>query len=151
MCDLTICLEPLYAAAATFCFARIFNVKRREAVFSAFAGGLVWGVFLAARYACRSELLSLFSAALFAGLMSEVLAKALKKPVTLFVVPSMIPLVPGANLYQTMVEAVSGQYDKAFQTGMQAMLIAGAIATGLAFSASLSRTYGRVRLLTRPS
>jgi len=139
-------LEALFAAIATFGFAMIFNVKRLEAISSGLAGGLSWGLYLYLKASCGSEALSFFCAALFSGLVSEVLAKVLKKPATLFVVPCMIPLVPGATLYRTMSFALLGQYDKAFHEGMTALLIAGSIATGIALSASLTRIYAKARI-----
>lgn len=138
-------IPSVCAAAATFAFALIFSVRPREALLSAVTGGLAWALYLAVT-ACRgAEPLAYFTAALFAGLMSETLAKPLRKPATLFLVPSMIPLVPGANLYRTMTEAVFGHYHDALSEGVRALIIAGAIATGLALSASLTRIYGRVR------
>ena len=138
-------MQAFYAAVAAFAFSLIFNIDRKSALFASVAGGLSWAIYLAVFARTASEPAAYLLAALFTGLASELLAVALKKPATLFVVSSMIPLVPGANLYRTMVEAVAGRHEAALSEGIRALVIAGAIATGLALAASLARIYSRVR------
>jgi uncharacterized membrane protein YjjP (DUF1212 family) len=140
-----IALEPFFAAAAAYAFAAVFNVRQREALVSGIAGGAVWGLFMLARKINISEPACYFLAALGAGLISEILAKVMKKPVSLFIVPAIIPLVPGAMLYYTMEKMASGDYPVAWSIGAKALVMSGAIATALAFATSLSRIYGRVR------
>ena len=45
-----------------------------------------------------------------AALYAEILARRLRAPATLFLVPAVIPSIPGSNLYYTMQAAVRGQY-----------------------------------------
>ena len=43
-----------------------------------------------------------FVASLFAAFVSEFLAKHIKAPVTVFLTPTILPLVPGSSLYYTI-------------------------------------------------
>lgn len=72
-----------------------------------------------------------FCGSLVVGIMSEMLARSLRKPATVFVIPGFIPLVPGREAYTTMRHLVEGQYPAALSMGAQTLLTAGAIAFGI--------------------
>ena len=72
-------------------------------------------------------------AAAFALSYSEIMAKALKTPATLFVVPAIIPLVPGGSLYYTMSYAVQRDMANARVYGTRTLESALAIAAGISF------------------
>ena len=74
----------------------------------------------------------LFAAA-FALSYSELMAKALKTPATLFVIPAIIPLVPGGSLYYTMSYAVHRDVANARLYGTRTLETALAIAAGISF------------------
>ena len=60
----------------------------------------------------------------------EIMARALKTPTTVFMIPSLLPLVPGSRLYYTMFYLFSGD-----QTlFMENMLAAVKICTGIAMA-----------------
>ena len=65
------------------------------------------------------------------------MAKVLKTPATLFVIPAIIPLVPGGSLFYTMSCAVHGDLENArlygTRTGECALAIAAGISIVLAF------------------
>jgi uncharacterized membrane protein YjjB (DUF3815 family) len=136
-------LQILYSTLATIGFGVVFNIRGRELVYAGLNGGLGWAVFLAVQAASGSDIFSTFVAALAAGALSEIMAVALKKPATLFIVCAIVPLVPGALLYQTMYEAMAGNYADALNLIVRTLFIAGAIAAGIALSTSLSHLRGR--------
>ena len=60
----------------------------------------------------------------------EIMARVLKTPTTIFMIPSLLPLVPGSRLYYTMFYLFSGE-----QTlFMENMLAAVKICTGIAMA-----------------
>ena len=59
---------------------------------------------------------------------SEIMARVLKTPTTVFMIPTLLPLVPGSRLYYTMFYLFSG--DQALF--MENMLAAVKICTGIA-------------------
>jgi uncharacterized membrane protein YjjB (DUF3815 family) len=83
--------------------------------------------------------LASFLGSLVAALSSELLARRMKKPATIFLLPGFIPLVPGREAYATMAHIVDGRYTQGVATGVQTMLIAGAIAFGIFASSTLYR------------
>ena len=64
-------------------------------------------------------------------LYAEVLARVVKAPATVFLIPSIIPLVPGGRLYYTMRAIVDGDADNAKSYAMETIVIALGIAVGI--------------------
>ena len=73
-------------------------------------------------------------------MFSEILARKLKYPAISFVIPGIIPLVPGLSLYNTMLFLVQNNYDSAISTGATTLFVSGAIALGVLVVSSLFRT-----------
>ena len=114
-------------------FALIFGMRRRY-LFAASLGALLgWGVYLISDALLQSSFLPPLFAAAFALSYSELMAKALKTPATLFVIPAIIPLVPGGSLYYTMSYAVHRDVANARLYGTRTMETALAIAAGISF------------------
>ncbi|MPN47591.1 hypothetical protein SDC9_195194 [bioreactor metagenome] len=82
-----------------------------------------------------------FIAASAAALICEILAREMKKPTILFVVPGIITLIPGLGLYNTMYYLMEGDFHLALTTGTNVLLSSGSIALGVIVVSSLFRTY----------
>ena len=82
---------------------------------------------------------SLFGASLAVSLLSEILARILKNPVTIYVIAGIIPLVPGGGMYNTMFESITGSPEKAMSLGFATLINAGSIALGIVFVSSIGR------------
>lgn len=129
--------EILYQLLSAFVgsmgFALIFGMRRRY-LFAASLGALLgWGVYLLIERFLSNSFLPPLLAAAFALSYSEIMAKALKAPATLFVVPAIIPLVPGGSLYYTMSYAVHRDMANARIYGTRTLESALAIAAGISF------------------
>ena len=129
--------EILYQLLSAFVgsmgFALVFGMRRRY-LFAASLGALLgWGVYLLTERFLSNSFLPPLLAAAFALSYSEIMAKALKTPATLFVVPAIIPLVPGGSLYYTMSYAVQRDMANARVYGTRTLESALAIAAGISF------------------
>ena len=112
-------------------FALLFGMRRRY-LFAASLGALLgWGVYMLVDYLLGDVFLPSLAAAAFALTYSEMMAKALKTPATLFVIPAIIPLVPGGSLYYTMSYAVHRDIENARLYGVRTAESALAIAAGI--------------------
>ena len=89
-----------------------------------------------------AESLSLTASA-FAVLYAELLAHWLRSPATMFVVPAILPLVPGGSLYYAMSYAVRGQMGAAGQYGLRALKLGLAIAAGISIMVALREIRAR--------
>ncbi len=121
----------IYAFICTIGFAVLFNAPRSSLLKSGFAGGIGWSVYIICFQISNSSVLSTFFASLCIGLISEVMAIYYKSPITVFIIPSIIPLVPGYKLYYTMLTIIERDYIGAADHGSEALMIAVAIAGAL--------------------
>ena len=130
-------IQLLGAFVGSLGFALIFGMRRRYLFASALGALLGWAVYLLADALLESAFLPPLFAAAFAVSYSELMAKALKTPATLFVIPAIIPLVPGGSLYYAMSYAVHRDLENAriygTRTGECALAIAAGISIVLAF------------------
>lgn len=96
-------------------YSVIFNIRRDKLLLAMFGAAMDWAVFL-----LLSDIgLSLFNANLIAAalgtLYAELLARIKKAPATCFLIPTVIPLIPGGGLFYTISAAISGNTEL-FQT-----------------------------------
>jgi len=84
-----------------------------------------------------------FISTLFVAIMSQLLARVQKMPVTVFSISGIIPLVPGGLAYETMRSFVENDYSIAIKLATKTLLLSGAIAFGLIISGVISQTMKR--------
>ncbi|QSX09411.1 threonine/serine exporter family protein [Alkalibacter rhizosphaerae] len=122
-------------------FAVMFHVRGYKLILCGLGGSLVWGMYLLAAHWSGAEIFGFFAATFTVSLVSEILARVVKAPVILFLVPMLVPLIPGGDLYQATTYLVQNQMS-AF--GMEMALLApkvGAMAFGIILMASLVQIY----------
>ena len=112
-------------------YAIVCNLRKELQLWSAFGGFLCWGTYLLTQHLLGGEFISCLLAAAVAEIYSEVLARLLHAPATLFTAPSVIPLVPGGSLFNTMRAAVANDWAAAWQYGILTIQCALAIAVGI--------------------
>lgn len=124
-------IQLIMAFIGSLGFAGIFNIKK-ELLFPASLGGILsWAIYLITNIFSANEILCYFVASLSFTFYAEIMAIQKKTPVTLFIVPAAIPLIPGRALYSTMRYAVQGKSELSFQSGIYTFLLAGAISCGI--------------------
>lgn len=119
----------IVSLTGAFAFSLLFNVKGRYLVFSSF-GGLICG-FLFVLLSDYAGIGAYFFSSIIVTIYAQICAKKLKTPATIYLVPGIIPLVPGGALYFTMASAVEADYEKFFYQGMETVYVAIAIAGGI--------------------
>jgi uncharacterized membrane protein YjjB (DUF3815 family) len=81
--------------------------------------------------------------AILVGIVSEVAARLIKAPVSVFIVPGIVPLVPGAVAYAAMLAFVRTEFQVGAARTFEALFSAGAIAAGLILTGSAARALAR--------
>ena len=112
-------------------FALLFGLRRRYLFVSSLGGVIAWGVYLTMLAWTDVGFLSCLAAAAVAVVYAELLAHGLTTPATLFVIPAILPLVPGSSLYYAMSSAVRGDLLSTRDYGAQTLAYALAIAAGI--------------------
>ena len=142
-------VQTVMGAAGSLGFAVVFGIRDRK-LFSVAAGGAIgWAVYLIAIYAAGLELFyAVFAATLVTSLLAEFLARIVRTPVLLLLVPMLIPLIPGGDLYYMMDYFVRRNIDELGKAAGKVLTEAGAIAIGIIVGAyialSLSAFYGKM-------
>lgn len=131
-------LVPIVSAAlGSLSFAMFFGVRSRKLWFSLLGGALNWGLYLLAMKKMGLPATMAYALGAAAGtLYAEILARIVKTPVTVFVITSVIPMVPGGALYYTMLGLLQGDKATFVDRGLYTLSAAGAMALGI-FAATM--------------
>lgn len=125
--------ELLCAAIGTIAFSVLFFVPKKDYVFCGLCGGAGWGVYSLLTKAGTSPEEATFFATLAVIFLSRLFAVMERCPVTLFLIPGIFPLVPGAGVYWTSYYIVTDNLSLALRTGFSAVKVAVAIVLGIIF------------------
>ena len=117
----------------------LYRVPRGKLLYGSLNAAAGWLVMYEMLAMGASVVAANFGGSLVVGAASELLARRLRKPATIFIIPGFIPLVPGREAYTTMRYLVEGDYPHAFSMGVQTLFIAGAIAFGIFVSITVYR------------
>lgn len=131
--------QTLVAFFGALGFGIIFNIKGSKLIFAAIGGGLTWFFYLLFIKIGISIILSLFSSSIIFSIYSEICARYLKTPVTTTIVCALIILVPGAGMYYTMYETITGNLSGALTLGLNTLASAGVLALGIIFVSTITR------------
>lgn len=123
----------------TIGFAASFNVPKKSLAYCGITGAIGWTLYILLTNFQFNIILSNLIAAIFVSMISEFFARIDKKPVTCFVIPGILPLVPGYGMYQTMFYLVQDQYSRGMEKGVETLFVAGAIAVGIILVSSMSK------------
>ncbi len=127
-------IRLLVATLATLGFSVFFYVHPRRLLPATLGGCIACAVYLVCGHFMDGEALPNFIAAAVGAIYSEILARVTRVPVPVYVLPAIIPLVPGSGLYKTMFNLVTGEYAVAASAGWTTLQVALGIAGGIAIS-----------------
>ncbi|SEO16307.1 Uncharacterized membrane protein YjjB, DUF3815 family [Amphibacillus marinus] len=119
---------------ATACFSIIFNVPRQVLLQCGFSGAIGWSVYTVMTMYRLDAILATLAASVVVAVISQVFAKWFRRPIIIFIVSGIMPLVPGGVAYNTMRQFVQNNYDLAIPLAARVVMLSGAIALGLIFS-----------------
>ncbi|SHH14806.1 threonine/serine exporter family protein [Clostridium grantii] len=129
----------IFAFVSTLSFGILFNVKGNKVIAASIGGGLGWIVYILLYDMNISKIVSIFIATIVISVYSEIIARVMKQPVTMFAISAIIPLVPGSGMYYTMYEVIQGNNEKASLLGMETFVIACSIASGITLVSSITK------------
>lgn len=113
-------------------FALLFGIRGHKPLSCiALGSGIGWVVYLVSVAGGHGKAFGMLASSLVIAACSEILARVIKTPVILLLVPMLIPEIPGGDLYYTMYSLIEGDSAK-FASLLQLVLSeAGAIALGI--------------------
>ena len=126
-------------------FAVLFNVKPDKLPYIAVASALSWIGYAVCMLCGSGVFWAFFCGTAVAALISEILARIVRVPVLMLLVPILIPLIPGSDLYHMMSNLVRGRDGEGFRYARLLLLEAGAIALGIICVASIMNILSGLR------
>lgn len=97
----------VFAFFATAAFGILFQAPKKTLVSSGLIGAVGWVLFVLLRHQLGyNSFHANFFAAVVIALGSELSARLCRQPATVFVIPGIIPLVPGLGMYQGMTQII---------------------------------------------
>ena len=127
-------------------FAILFGIMDRKLIGIALGGGAGWAVYLMCTANGHSMFAGLLVASLFVAAFSEILARVLKAPVILLLVPMLIPEIPGGDLYYAMYDLVQRNFADFGNSANKVLVEAGAIALGIILASYIAKFVRNIRI-----
>lgn len=144
--DMDLLTKTVICGMGSLAFGIVYKMKAERLWVVAVGGGAGWFVYSLLFLLTESIFVGNLGASMFAAGYSEIMARRKRAPVVVFLLPCLIPLVPGGNLYYAMNHVVLGDMEKAFEYLSGAMAAAMGIAAGI-ITLSVILCWGRNREL----
>ena len=128
---------------STVLFSIIFNAPKRLLA-CGFVGAVAWTIYQFTVDMDLGKVGASFLGSLILGLLSHIMSRRYK-PCYHFIVPGIIPLVPGGTAYEATRYLVSNDYTQAVNTFLEVTLISGSIAFGILVAEILYYIYTRIK------
>lgn len=136
---LNFAIQLVSAFVGSFAFCALFGVKGRKLLWGAAGGMLSWAIYLIIGLTYPNDVISYLASSFVITIYVEIVSRIKKTPTTVFLVSSLIPLIPGGSLFYTMQHALRGEYTLFAQRGLYTLAAAGTLALGILFASSLTR------------
>ena len=130
-------IQSVGAFLAIFGFSLLVDMPRKYLVYAGITGGAGWLAYLVSMQVGTSQVAAAFFSSLAAALLSQVFARVLKAPVTIFLVAGILPTVPGASIYRSVYFLIQTKWYNFYL--IQTIQIAGAMAVAIFIVDSLFR------------
>ena len=126
-------------------FTSLINIPKRSILVASVISGVGWLLYNLGVEADYSKVTAAFLATIAIEVLSEVSSRIFKDAASVYIIPSILPLVPGAGMYYAMLAFVEKDYQLAASTANEVFFIAGAIALSLLATGSVMKMIFSIR------
>ena len=134
-----ILLPCLWSFIACVGFGLVFNIHGFGVLICGFGGALGWLTYLLSQRAMGGDVVPAFFAAVVIAIYAETMARIRRCPVTGYLQVALLPLVPGAGIYNAMRYCVASETDLFISTLLHTFGVAAALAIGAMLSSTVLR------------
>lgn len=132
-------IHCLFSYLSTITFGIVTNVPRKLLNACGITGAVGWMIYWSTKNLEAGAIFANFLGAIGIGLLSIYFSRKKKMPMTIFNIPSLVPLVPGGPAYQAVRSIVLGDYVLGFHSIIKVIMTAGAIAAGFMVTGIVER------------
>lgn len=130
-------IVAVVSLVASACFSVIFNLPKKQIIYAGLVGMIGWLIYVVLVENYLDAVFASFYATVGLALVARIFSYLRKSPATMFLIPGIFPLVPGAGIYSTGYSIFMGSTSQALVIGLQTFQIAIAIALGMALVMAL--------------
>lgn len=141
---LSLLASVVAAFMGTVAFSIIFHVLSKHYLLCGCIGAAGWLAFELAQISPLSIVESCFFATVVVVLLSRFFAIRNRCPVTVYLIPGLFPLVPGAGIYWTAYYSLTQQAPLAIAKGVETLQIGVAIVLGIVLVGELPQKFFRL-------
>lgn len=138
-------MQMIMGCIGTIGFSILFNVRLNKLGYITAASALSWMGYALCMLSGTGVFWAFFCGTMVAALLSEILARIVRAPVLMLLVPILIPLIPGGDLYHMMSNLIRGKEADMIRYATLLLQEAGAIALGIICSASIMHVIMRLK------
>lgn len=120
-------------------FTSIINIPKRSILVASLISGIGWLSYNLGISLEYDKITAAFLAATIIEALSEISSRLFKDAATVYIIPAILPLVPGSGMYYAMLAFVEKDYQLAAKTANETFFMAGAIALALLATGSLMK------------
>ena len=124
-------VQVISAFFGVLAVAIVFQVPKKRLVLTGLTGAVGWAVYLTGMEGSENAVFSSFLAAFAVAIMSQILARLSKAPVTIYLVTGILPLVPGVGMYRTVYYLLQNDTAQTSYYLSYTLQVAGMIALGI--------------------
>lgn len=129
----------IYILFPTCGFCILFKVPTKQFPACILVGAFSWTAYQLCLYYGTTAVPACFMASCLVGLLSDICSRVFKEAATIFIIPGILCLVPGAGMYRIMLSLLHHDMDNFAANATTTLSMAGAIAVGLLATGSLIR------------
>ena len=126
------------------CFGLMDRMKKMTVTVSSFGGALTFTAEYILLTKTENIFLVYFLSACITCLYSEIMARIIKTPVTVIMLPAIIPLVPGSLIYRAMKGLLEKNSSAYMSNLVEVLLSAGGIASAAALCGAAATLYKKL-------
>lgn len=133
-------IQFIFSIIAVYFTASVYQSPEKLIKYTALIGGLGWLCYLFFSKDYNLIVATYFSSLLI-SILSNMAAMFFKVPVTVFFIPSFIPLVPGSIMYRSVYSYIMSDFLSGNAYLIEALLIAVMIALAILTTDSIFKTF----------
>ena len=138
-------IEVLMAVVGAVAFSVIFNIHGKKLIITGIGGAITWSTYLLVYNFTNNVFVSCLLATIVIMFYTELMARVSKNPVIILLVPMLVPMVPGGDLYYMMANVVMDNSELGRFYGQKLVLEVGAIAFGIILVSTAIQIERRIR------
>ena len=121
-------IQLISSYIAILMFAIVLETPRKYLPYAGFTGAVAWTVYLIIKETGGSSMAAAFISTVCLAFLCHILARVIKAPVTVFLIPGILPVVPGGSIYRTVYYIIRDNFDMSVHYFIETLQIAGAMA-----------------------